>query len=143
MSGLLVLLVLVVVAAASVSLFVAPFLLPWAQHLRWVIVSTALPDPWGYGSAPAGLTLREATVTGVERRTDLLILTLAAESPFTEHAAFQGPSTDEITRLVQHWAKSRTPLLLIADPDGAATLHGPTGCVVGLRASAERPERIP
>jgi len=131
--------VVVVGIGVVVLLGVAPFLLPWHTHVRWLAATVTAPiDPWGIG---AGLS----SSTGCD------VVTLGRVDPGPEAAVNvesiaaghvgrlqcpSGTSTD-LARLAR-WAAARTPLLMVTDRNDEVSLHGPNFAVVGLRSERQR-----
>jgi len=128
--------VALVIAAIGVvaGLAAVPLLLPWPQHLRWLIASTALqtdPCSLNTGAAPVG-RLEQVTVCKVTLGREGLIEIATETTNRSEHLSMPAVPSIDVAGL-QRWAASRTPLLQITDPTGEVSLYGPTHAVVGLR----------
>jgi len=128
--------VALVIAAIGVVVVLAavPLLLPWPQHLRWLIATTALPsDSYSLnaGVAPVG-RLEEVTVCRVTLGQEGLIEVATEITNRPEHLSMPAAASSDLARL-QRWAAARTPLLQITDPSGEVSLYDPTHAVVGLR----------
>jgi len=126
---------LVIAAIGVVAVLAAvPLLLPWPQHVRWLIASTALqtdPCSLNTGVAPVG-RLEEVTVCRVTLGQEGLIDVATETTNRSEHLSMPAAASSDVARL-QRWASARTPLLQITGPSGEVSLYGPTHAVVGLR----------
>src|SRR5581483_3286948 len=115
--------------AAIVALAIAPFLLPWPQHLRWLVATLQTPDAL-MGSMSADADAREVLVESVTPRAGgLLIAVIDGQQRRLLEALARG---DACEARLRRWMVSGVPLLQIVHPDGAISLHGPLGSATGL-----------
>jgi hypothetical protein len=125
-------LLIVIGIALLITMAAVPFLLPWPQHVRWLIATSSIPDPWSLGAL--ALDMREVRVGAVEP-TDagiaVLLVSLGTATPWS--APVVAPSST-VAEIVQRWESDGTTLLMLTAPDGDVQLHGPTSTVTGLRA---------
>ena len=132
--------------AALLAIATVPLLLPWPQQIRWLLASTAIPDPFAMSVVPDPLTLREVTVGYVHGSAERVAVALTEISPVATPSWYVIPASaatlEQVARL-QRWSVAHSPLLLITDPDGGASLHGPSHAVVGLRPSIPDAGRTP
>jgi len=121
--------------AALVAIAIVPFVLPWPQHLRWLVASMAVPDPTGMSSPPCPLMMREVALRGVHHLGDLVIVEVMEASHVSRGSSYElsrGEATPTTTARLERWSAAHTPLLLVTDDSGEASLHGPAHSVVGL-----------
>jgi hypothetical protein len=127
------LLVVVLCLTVLFAISVVPFMLPWPQHLRWLIVNASIPGPFGYAVPQRSMTLQEVTVEGMEPLRDGIIIRLRSPLASSAQLVKWVPAASEVAKRVHQWTAAGTPLLLISTTDGDQTLHSRTQCVTGLR----------
>ena len=122
---------------ALIALAAVPLLLPWPQHLRWLIASMAVPDPVGMTPVVPPVLMREVTVTAVCRSVQSVAVECAATSPPAAPLRYVLPADGDgavvAAARLERWAAAATPLLLIESGADGCSLHGPAHAVVGLR----------
>jgi len=120
--------------AAVIGSAIAPFVLPWPQRVRWLLASTAMPDPTGMNARPP--TMREVTVGRVHRSGEHIAVELieAKRDTPTWYSIQADAATLESAADLDHWSAAQTPLLLIAGTDRDVSLHGPANAVTGLQS---------
>ncbi len=125
---------LVLAAALVAALIAAPFLLPWPQHVRWLVAAASTPmDPWGMGGAVTSSGQWDVvTVASVRPSASPAVKIAFASTPREAWLRCPVAAPDDLDRL-QQWAASRTPLLMVTTEGAGAGLYGPTCAVVGLR----------
>jgi len=117
--------------AALVALAVAPLLLPWHHHVRWLVIANATSEP--RGPVPrVDLHIDEVRVS--EPSGDLLWITRQGKAP---HRAMLAHPSEADIRWLESWAIAGTPLLQLAHRDGTISVHGPTYAVHGLRPAGD------
>jgi hypothetical protein len=122
-------LVVIGVLVGLAALVASPFLLPWPQHLRWLVGAGALGDPWS--SAPL-VGLHEVNVVAVVSEPVGVVWLVHAIERTSEIVVLGSDRTCDLARL-QRWEAAGTPLLKVVHPDGEISLHGPACSVAGLR----------
>jgi hypothetical protein len=126
---MIVVLVVVGVVALAAAV-VAPFLLPWERHLRWLIAANVTPDPWSRGRL-SNLLLDEVRVHS-QIGDEVLVDTASG----TREALIASGVATFDRGWLDRWAAARTLLLRVVRPAGAVSLHGPTHAVTGLGSRA-------
>ena len=127
----------VLILAGVVALFalaVAPLLLPWQHHVRWLIATNAAGDRWVPG---AGVDVRMEEVRVVQRVGN--IVWLACEGTADRHTLSMPEVADADCRWLDRLAIAGTPLVQVVHPDGVVSLHSRTRAIVGLRPTIELP----
>lgn len=122
--------------AALIGLAAAPFLLPWRQHVRWLVATMALPDPVGLTFGPAPVTMCEVTIGEVGRALDLIAVEVHETYPTgaPQWYTLAGDTDAGVTLArLERWSAARATLLLVRGTDGQTSLHGPSHAVLGLR----------
>jgi hypothetical protein len=125
--------------AAVLGIATVPFLLPWPQHVRWLLTTMATPDPTGMSAGPGLLMMREVAVTEVHRWAGQVTVELTGISPVGTPTSYVLPgsaATAVAVARLERWLAAQTPLLFVADANGEASLHGPLHAVGGLRPSS-------
>ncbi len=128
---------LAAVVAIGVVVGVAPFLLSWPHHLRWMIATNATAYPFRPAGIFDSMLLTEVTVAATDAQPEQIVTWLATGSN-GELIVRSAPSTEAAARL-ESWAIDGTPLLLVSSADGSRALHSGTACVLGLRDWEPRP----
>jgi hypothetical protein len=130
---------LLAIALVGVVAAVVPFLLPWPQHMRWMIATSGIAYPFESGGLAGSLFLREVTVAAIDTESDQLVVWLATASNGALLVRSCPPSAESACQLEQ-WAVAGMPLLLVSTNDGNQSLYSPSACVLGLRDRAEGPQ---
>jgi hypothetical protein len=139
-----ILLILAGVACVA-ALAVVPFLLPWPQHVRWLVASMAVPDPIGMSLGACPLTIREVSLGFVRGSTEGIIVELVDAVSDRASSTCVVPThtaTLEAAAHLQRWAATRTPLLLVTDESGEASLHGPSYAILEIHQVDLPPDRV-
>jgi hypothetical protein len=122
---------LAVLVLAGVVVAVLPLWLPWGPRLRF-LTATAM-QPWtGVGGAPDGIGPREVVVTAVDGAPGWFAARVQTLYPRECSVELVGTGPFACLAQLGRWRAAGTPLLLVSDHDGEATLHGPTSDVTGL-----------
>ena len=128
---------LLAVVALGVAVGVAPLLLSWPHHLRWMIATHATAYPFRPAGIFDSMLLSEVTVAATDAQPGQIVTWLATGSD-GELIVRSAPSTEAAAQL-ERWAMDSTPLLLVSSADGSRALHSGTACVLGLRDWEPRP----
>lgn len=120
---------------ALVALAVAPLLLPWQDHVRWLIATHALAERWVPG---AGVDVWMEEVRVAQRIGD--VVWLSREGAVDGRTLSLSEISDADCRLLDRWAVVATPLVQVVHPDGVVSLHSKDRAIVGLRPTVELPE---
>ena len=120
---------------ALVALAVAPLLLPWQHHVRWLIATNAAADLWVPG---AGVGVRMEEVRVVQRTGN--IVRLACERAPDRHTLSMPEIAHSDCRWLDRSAIAGTPLVQVVHPDGLVSLHSRNHAIVGLRPTVELPD---
>ena len=123
-------LILAAAAAAAVALAVVPFLLPWQQQVRWLVVVNATRDPWSRGGSN---DVRMDEVRVVQRTDDIVWL---AGAGALHHALRLPDRADADDRWLDGCAFAGTSLLQVVHPDRTISLHAPDRALFGLEEPA-------
>jgi hypothetical protein len=119
--------------AGVVGIAIAPMFMPWRQQLRWMVINSAMPDPFRFGGSPNPTTLQEVVVSALDSHVGGLLLHLVAPNSPNEQLLRWVPATADDVTLLAEWAVTAAPLLLVSTPEGGHSLHSECGCVGGLR----------
>jgi len=122
--------------AALVALTAAPFLLPWRQHVRWLVAAVALPDPVGLTFGAVPVTMGEVRVGQVARAVDLIAVEVSETCPPHPprwYTLVDGAEANIAQARLDRWSAAGASLLLVTGTGEQATLHGPSHAVLGLR----------
>lgn len=122
---------------ALVALAAAPLLLPWQDHVRWLIATNAAADLWVPG---AGVGVRMEEVRVVQRTGN--IVRLASEGATDRRTLSMPGIADSDCRWLDHSAIAGTPLVQVVHPDGVVSLHSRNRAIVGLRPTVELPDDL-
>jgi hypothetical protein len=121
--------VFVVAGLVALATFaVLPFLLPWPQHLRWIVSSTAC-DQWATGPL---LGLNEVTILAAVSEGAGVVWISGTSEASSEILVLSQPTPADLARLAR-WEAAGMPLLKVTHHDGEVSLHGPACSVGGLR----------
>jgi len=127
--------------AGVLAIATIPLLLPWPQHLRWLIASMAAPDPVAMSVGTCPLLMCEVAVRDVHRSAGWITVQLVGISPSRSSSSYAlsvdatGP---DVAARLERWSLAQTPLLFVDDAHGAVSLHGPSHSVVGLEPLPSR-----
>ena len=126
-------LLFVLFGGAILATVIVPFLLPWPQQLRWMVITSATPDPMRPGCWPSPISLREVTVSDVDTLVGGVIVYLVAHDTPGEPLVRWVAATAEDLGSLRQWSRERGPLLLVTTPEGTQSLHSELATVEGLR----------
>lgn len=123
-----------VLIAGTVALAIGPLLLPWPWKLRWIVTAEAVNPLIAVSNAHHHVQLEEVVL--VKFADDHATLVVVVEPDRGEPRArteLVGPpcSIGELAAL-EGWYTGRTPLLLVEEEGGVATLQGPHRAITGL-----------
>jgi hypothetical protein len=125
------LIALIAVVLLGIVVGVAPLLLSWPHHLRWMIATNATAYPFRPAGIFDSMLLSEVTVAATDAQPGQIVTWLATGTS-GELIVRSAPSGEAAAQLEQ-WAADGTPLLLVSNVDGSRALHSATACVLGLR----------
>jgi hypothetical protein len=117
---------------AIAALAVAPLLLPWPNHVRWLVAANAAVDRWGPG---AGIDVFVDEVRVADRSDEVVWITRAGAT--ADDAMSVAAVSDADRCCLDRWAAAGTPLLQVTHRDGTVSLHCPTRAVVGLQPATD------
>jgi hypothetical protein len=121
----------VLLLAGSVLLVLVPLTFSWPGRIRWITAVTAM-DVFGGGMTT--IATREVLVVDASNEDQRLVVTLFAPDtgPGGATLTYVAPPRIADAALLARWRAAGTPLLLLADADHPASLHGPAHVVTGL-----------
>ena len=126
-------LLFVLFGASIIATVVLPFLLPWPQQLRWMVITSQTPDPMRPGCWPSPVSLREVTVGDVDTRMGGVTVCLVPQDAPAEPLLRWVAATAQDLSCLRQWSWERAPLLLVTTPEGTQSLHSEVATVEGLR----------
>jgi len=120
--------------ASAIALAFLPAFLPWPQRVRWTLAARTM----GMAGEPLispPPDFREVVLLSVDTAGNhLTVRVREVARPAVEALTFvdTAPPPPELVALLRDWCAVRTPMLLVIDRSGVASLDGPVATVTDL-----------
>ena len=118
----------------AIVLACLPAFLPWPQRVRWTVAARAM-SLVGEPAVSPPPDLREVVLLWVETPGSVLTISVREVAhPAGDPMTFvdRTPPEPELVALLRDWCALRTPMLLVVDRSGVASLDGPAATVTDL-----------
>jgi hypothetical protein len=119
----------------AIVLAAGPLLLPWPWKVRWMVTAETVNPLIAVSNAHHHVQLEEVALVSFTTGPAALELVVEPDGADAGRARTtlvgSAPSPGELAAL-DGWYAGRTPLLLVEDSDGLATLQGPHRVITGL-----------
>lgn len=131
--------VVVVVGAATaicvaVVLALVPMRLPWAQRVRWTVLSQSISNVGGAPTLYPINDVREVEVLSVDDEGGQLSVDICECGHPKEHAlTVVGWAPAEVVAMLREWQLLGTPMIYFHDGAGNASLHGPVASITDMK----------
>jgi hypothetical protein len=125
------------------TLAVAPLFLPWPWEVRWIMAAKELNPLVALNNAHRQVQLEEVVLVTYTSEPAALVLVVEPETTTRgREELVGGPCSVGDLAALDGWHSARSPLLLVKEAGGVATLRGPHRAITGLHESHHHPTPV-